>query len=148
MSSQGSSSVKAASGADFGPISNDPLSRDVSTPSASSTETTPEVASRPVEKGATKSEQDAVSTSGCQGDAEEEVAVSCGDLESSITLEDCTRITQEYGLEVVKPTDLERPHTLPVGYVTLSERYLQFGVRFHLNSLFGEVLRYFSLTVF
>ena len=45
----------------------------------------------------------------------------------------------EYGLEVVEPTDLERTHTPPVGYVTLSECYLQFGVRFSLNPLFIEV---------
>ena len=60
-----------------------------------------------------------------KGDEEvEDVAVNCVDLQSLITPEDCTRITQEYGLEVVKPTDLERPHTPLDGYVTLSERYL------------------------
>ena len=89
-----------------------------------------------------------MSTSSHQGDKEEEIAVSCGDLQSLITSEECTWITQEYGLEVVVPTDLERPHTPPVGYVTLSERYLQFGVRFPLNPFFVEVLRYFDLTVF
>ena len=65
MSSQGSSSVRAASGTVFRPISGDPLSRDVSTPNASSTEPAPEVASRPVDKGAVEPEQEAVSTSGC-----------------------------------------------------------------------------------
>ena len=64
MSSQGSNSVRATSGATFGPISGDPLSRDVSMPSASSTETAPEVAFRPIDKGATEPEQEAVSTSG------------------------------------------------------------------------------------
>ena len=64
-----------------------------------------------------------VSTSGCQGDVEEEIAVSCGDLESSITPEECIRIAREYGLEVIEPTDLERPHIPPVDYVTLSEHY-------------------------
>ena len=62
--------------------------------------------------------------------------------------EDYTWITREYGLEVVEPTDLERPHTSPDGYVTLSERYLQFRVRLLLNPFFIEVLKYFRLTVF
>ena len=53
-----------------------------------------------------------------------------------------------YGLEVVEPTNLERPHTSPIGYVTLSECYLQFGVRFPLNPFFIEVLQYFGLTIF
>ena len=57
-------------------------------------------------------------------------------------------ITREYGLGVVEPSDLERLHTPPVGYVTLSEHYLQFGVRFPLNPFFVEVLRYFGLTIF
>ena len=62
---------------------------------------------------------------GHQSDEEvEEVAVSCGDLQSLIKPEDCTWITREYGLEVLEPTDLERPHTPLDGYVTLSERYL------------------------
>ena len=92
MSSQGSSSDRAASGAAFRPISGDPLSRDVSTPNASSTKIAPKVASRPVDRGATEPEQEAVSTSGFQGNTEEEIVVSCGDLESSITSKDCTRI--------------------------------------------------------
>ena len=49
---------------------------------------------------------------------------------------------------MVEPTDLERPHTPPIGYMMLSERYLQFGLRFPLNPFFIEVLRYFGLTVF
>ena len=89
-----------------------------------------------------------MSTSGRQCNVEVDVAVSCGNLESSITSEECARITREYGLEVVKPTDLERPHTLLVSYVTLSERYLQFVVRFPLSPFFIEVLWYFGLTVF
>ena len=95
MSSQGSSSVRVALGDAFGPISGDPLSRDVSTPSASSSDPTLEVIFRLVDRGAAKPEQEAVSTSGRLDDAEEEIAVSYGDLESSITLEECTRITQE-----------------------------------------------------
>ena len=78
--------------------------------------------------------EEAASISGRQGDEEvEEVAVSCGNLQSSITPEDYTWITQEYDLEVLEPTDLERLHTPLDGYVTLFERYLQFGVRFPLN---------------
>ena len=148
MSSQGSSSVRATSGIAFGPMSGDPLSRDVSMPSASSTEPAHEIASRPVDRRAAEPEKEVVSTSGRQGDEEQQVVVSCGDLQSSITSEECTRITREYSLEVVEPTDLEIPHTPLVGYVTLSERYLQFGVRFPFNPFFVEVLRYFSLTVF
>ena len=49
---------------------------------------------------------------------------------------------------MVEPDDMERPHTLPDGYVTLFERYLQFEVRFRLHSFFVEVLEYFGLTVF
>ena len=57
--------------------------------------------------------------------------------------EDCTQISREYGLEVVEPDDMDRPHTplvgyvaLLVGYVALSERYLQFRVRFPQNPFF------------
>ena len=57
-------------------------------------------------------------------------------------------MTQEYGLEVLEPTDLERPHAPLDGYVTLSKRYLQFGLRFPLNPFFVEVLKYFGLTIF
>ena len=80
MSSQGSSSIRAASGATFGPISGDPLSRDVSTPSASSADPVPEVASFLVDRGAAEPEQKTVSTSGHLDDVKEEIAVSCGDL--------------------------------------------------------------------
>ena len=124
MSSQESSSVRTVSGTAFRPMSGDPLSRDVSTPSASSTESAPEVAPHLVDRGAAEPEQEAVSTSGRHGDGEEKVAVSYDDLQSSITPKKCTPMTQEYGLEVVEPTDLERPHTPLVGYVTLSEHYL------------------------
>ena len=89
-----------------------------------------------------------MSTSGRLDDVEEETAVSCGDLESSITREECTRIVQEYGLLVIEPTDLKRPQIPSVSHVTLSERYLQFGVKFPLNPFFVEVLQYFSLTIF
>ena len=77
MSSQGSSSARAVSGTAFGPMSGDPLSRDVSTPSASSTESAPEVALRRADGEAVVLEQEAVSTSGRQVDDEaDEVAVS------------------------------------------------------------------------
>ena len=120
MSSQESSSVRAVSGTAFRPMSGHPLSRDVSTPSASSTESAPKVAHHPVDRGAAEPEQEAVSTSSRQGDGEDKVAVSCGDLQSSITPKKCTPMAHEYGLEVVEPTDLERPHTPPIDYVTLS----------------------------
>ena len=70
MSSQRSNSVRAASGIVIGPMTNDPLSRDVSTPSTSSTEFAPEVASRPTDRGVVEPEQEVVSTSGRQGDEE------------------------------------------------------------------------------
>ena len=149
MSSQGSSTVSAVSGAVFGPMSSDPLYKDVSTTSASHTKSTPEVTSRPSAREAAALVQEVVSTLGRQVDDKVKgVAVSYGDLESLITLEECTQIARMYGLQVVEPTDLERPHTPPVGYVTLSELYLQFRVRFPLNPFFVTVLRYFRLTVF
>ena len=92
MSSQGSNSVKVASGAAFRPISGDLLSRNVSTPSASFIDPAPEGASRPANRGAAKPEQEAVSTSGRLDDVEEETSVSCGDLESLITQEECKQI--------------------------------------------------------
>ena len=99
----------------------DPLYRDVSTPSASHIESAPEVASCPSTREAAKPVQEDVSTSSRQVDDEvKEVAVSCGDLESLITSEECTRISQMYGLQVVEPTDLEKPHVLPIRHVTLS----------------------------
>ena len=50
-----------------------------------------------------------MSTSGRQADDEvEEVAISRGNLESSITSEECTQIARMYGLLVVEPIDLER----------------------------------------
>ena len=130
-------------------MSGDPLSREVSTPSTSSTKSAPEVASCPVDRGAMETAHEAVSTLGRQREEQvEEITVSCGDLQSSLTPEDCTRIAREYSLEVVKPDNMERPHTPLDGYVTLSERYLQFGVRFPLHPFFVEVLEYFGVTVF
>ena len=99
MSSQGSSSARAIFGATFGPMLGDPLYREVSSPSASHTESAPEVTSRLSAKEAAEPAQEVVSISDYQVDDEvEEVAVSYNDLESSITSEDCTQITQTYGL--------------------------------------------------
>ena len=141
MSSQGNSNARAVSGTAFGPMLGDPLSRDVSTPSASCTESAPEVTSHPMDKEAAEPEQEAVSTLGRQVDDEaEELVGNCGDLESLITSEECAQIVRMYDLEVIEPTDLERSYTPLVGHVTLSERYLQFGVRFYLNLFFVEVL--------
>ena len=150
MSSQGSSSAKAASGTAFGPMSGDPLYRVVSTPNASSSESVPEVASCRREGEVAEPEREAASTSGRQADVEgeEEVAVSCGDLASQVTGEECTRITRLYSLNVSEPTDLERPHTPPEGHVTLSETYLRFRMRFPLNLFFVVVLKHYGLTVF
>ena len=118
-------------------------------PNASSTESMLEVISRPVDRRAIEPARETASTLGRQSEEEEEeVAVSYGDLQSSLTPEDCTWIAWEYGLEVVAPDDLERPHTPPGGYVTLSELYLKFGVRFPLHPFFFKALKYFGLTVF
>ena len=130
-------------------MSGDPLSRDVSTPSASSTESAPEVTSRCAGKEAAELEQEVVSTSGCQVDDEvEEVAVSCDELVSQITSEECMKIVRTYALDVTEPTDLERALTPLAGHVTLSEIYLRFRVRFPLNLFFIAVLQYFGLTGF
>ena len=64
MSSQGSSSVRSILGTFFAPMSGDPLSREVSVPNTSSTESTPEIASYPVVRGAVELAQKVVSTSG------------------------------------------------------------------------------------
>ena len=81
MSSQGSSSVRVFSRIAFVPMSGDPLSREVSKPSTSSTESVPAVASRSVDRGVIEPAQEAVSISGRQGDEEvEEVVVNCGNL--------------------------------------------------------------------
>ena len=141
MSNQGSSSVRVVTGTTFMPMSSDPLSREVSTPSTSSTESTPKVAFRFATKGAVKPAQEVVCTSGRQSEGEaEEIAVSCGDLQSLIMPEDCTWISREYGLKEVEPDDMERPHTPSDGYVALSERYLQFKVRLPLYPFFVEVI--------
>ena len=63
-------------------MSGDPLSRKVFTPNASSTKSVPEVA-RPVDKRAMEPAHETTSMSGRQGkEEEEEVAVSCEDLQS------------------------------------------------------------------
>ena len=81
MSSQGSSSVRTISKIVFAPISGDLLSKELSTPSTSSTKSVLEVASSPMDRRAKKPECETTSTSGRQGEEEEdEVAVSCEDL--------------------------------------------------------------------
>ena len=49
---------------------------------------------------------------------------------------------------MVAPYELERPHHPPDSYVTVSETYLKFRVRFPLHPFFIEVFEYFGLTVF
>ena len=56
MSSQGSSRVLAASGAAFGPMSGNPLSRDLPMPNTSSTDPALEVASHAIDRGAAEPE--------------------------------------------------------------------------------------------
>ena len=112
-------------GAAFAPMSGDPLFREVSTPSTSFTESAPEVASRPTGRRVTELVREIMTTLGRLGEEEEdEVAVSCEDLQSLLTTEDCVWIARQYGLEAVVPYELERPHTPPDGYVTLSRSTL------------------------
>ena len=97
MSSKGNSSARVFSGAAFAPMSSDPLSREVSEPNTSSTESVPEVASPPEDRGAMESVPEVASRPEDRGDIEpareaapisgrqgnekvEEVLVSCGNL--------------------------------------------------------------------
>ena len=77
MSSQGSNSIRTISGAAFVPMPGDPFSPEVSTPNASSTESVPEVASRPVDRRAMEPACEMVSTSSRH---DEEVVVNYKDL--------------------------------------------------------------------
>ena len=118
-------------------------------PSASFIESAPKVASRTAGRRVIEPVRESATTSDRLSEKEDdEVAVSCKDLQSSFTAEDCVRIARQYGLEVVAPYELERPQTPPNGYVTLSEIYLKFGVRFPLYPFFVEVLEYYRLTMF
>ena len=49
---------------------------------------------------------------------------------------------------MVTPYELERSHHPLDGYITMSETYLKFGVRFPLHIFLIEVLEYFGLTIF
>ena len=51
-------------------------------------------------------------------------------------------------MEVVIPRELCRAHKPPKGYVTVSETFLKFGVRFPLNQFFRDILYFYGLTVF
>ena len=46
------------------------------------------------------------------------------------------------------PTEVHRVHKPPKGYVTISESFLKFGVRFLLNQFFRDVLCFYGLMVF
>ena len=81
MSSQGSSSIRICSGATFVPMLGDPLSGEVSMPSASYTEFAPEVASCPAGRRVTEPVHEMETTSSCLNEEEEdEVMVSYEDL--------------------------------------------------------------------
>ena len=118
MSSQGNNSIRIYSGAAFSPMVSDPLSREVSMPSASSIKSTPEVTSRPANRRATEPVHETTSTSGyfSEEEEEDEVVVSCEDLQSALTVEDSVRIARQYDLEVVAPYELERSHTPELCY--------------------------------
>ena len=150
MSSQGNNSVRVYSRATFATLAGDPLSREVSTPSVSSAEFAPDVASCPVDKGIAGPVRDPASTSGRINEEEkdDEVAVNYEDFQSMLFVEDLIRIAARYNLEVLMPYELEWLHHPTDGYVTLSETYLKFGVRFPLHPFFVDVLKYLGLTVF
>ena len=131
MSSQWSNSVRVYSRAAFAALAGDSLSREFS----SSMKSTPEVASCAKDEGVTGPAREPTSTSGRINEEEEEdkVAVSCEDLQSMLSAEDSVRITTRYDLKVLMPYELERLHHPADGYVTLSETYLKFRVRFPLH---------------
>ena len=124
MSSQRSSSIRIYSGAAFEPMAGDPLSREISTPSASSTKSTLEVISCP------EPVYETASTSGHSSEGEEE---------------------DEVGNRTLRwphPTNW-RDHTLLQTVMLLCQRPTSnFGVRFPLHPFFVKVLEYFGLTLF
>ena len=61
---------------------------------------------------------------------------SCGDLISTISLREADKIMSLYGVEVGFPQQTGRAHNPPPGYVTVSETFLKFGVRFPLHHYF------------
>ena len=129
----------------------DLLSEEVFTPNTSSTELAPQVAPHQGDEEVTrrKHEQEASTSSReKEEEEEEEVEVSCTDIISTIIGEDAQRIASSYDLEVVMPYELERLHRPPTSYITVSEAYLKFRVRFPLHTFFVEVLKHFGLTMF
>ena len=124
MSSQGSSSVRAISKTAFAPMSGDLLTSCLGRSLRPALHQLSLRLRSPLVQwtGGYRARAKAASTSGCQSKGEvEEIAVSCGDLQSSLMPEDCTQIAQEYGLEVAEPDDMKRPYTPLDGYVTLFE---------------------------
>ena len=108
MSSQGSSSIRVYTIADFATMVGDTPSMEVFKPSISLIESVPEVASRPGDEGVLGPDCELVSTSGRTNEEEEEVEVSCSNLRSTITMVESKHIATRYGLKVVIPCDLER----------------------------------------
>ena len=90
MSNQRSRSVRVFSGVVFATFAGDPLSKEVSIPSISFTESAPKVTSCPVDEGVTRPAHELASTSSriSEEEEEDEVAVSYVDLRFMITEED------------------------------------------------------------
>ena len=65
-----------------------------------------------------------------------------------IAVRDAIKLVECYGLEVSVPSELYRAHKPPRGYVTVSESFLKFRIRFSLNQFFKDVLQYYKITVF
>ena len=135
MSSQGSGSVRIYSGGLFAPC----LFHGVCTRGHLSFSG---------QRGHRPTREAAFTSSRFREEEKDEVAVSCEDFQFAFTVKDSVRIARQYDLEVVTPYELERPHHPPDSYVTVSETYLKFRVRFLLHPFFVEVLEYFGLTAF
>ena len=51
-------------------------------------------------------------------------------------------------MEVMTPRELCKVHKPQKGYVTVSETFLKFGMRFLLHQFFRDILHFYGLTVF
>ena len=73
---------------------------------------------------------------------------SCAHSSLTLTGREARRLVERYKMEVMIPQELCRAHKPPRGYVTASEMFLKFVVRFSLRQFFRDVLRFYGLIVF
>ena len=78
----------------------------------------------------------------------DQVEWSCTHSTSTFIGQDACRLVDRYGMVIVVPQELGRAHKPPKGYVTASEMFLKFGVRFPLHQFFRDILCFYGLTVF